>query len=130
MDPIPSPDLTPSLDSSSKLKTEVRVSLAQEKNMMVEIEDPAFGYKISQLVFTPSPSPPRTATSDYPVSKHNSEKSEKTVPLDLPSHRSPTFRYSSKKGRRRERKNDRGRDYFVLTNSFLKIDGKVVIRAF
>ena len=97
MDPIPSPDLTPSLDSSSKLKTEVRVSLAQEKNMMVEIEEPAFGYKISQLVFTPSPSPPRTVTSDHPVSKHNSEKSEETVPLDLPSHRSLTFRYSSKK---------------------------------
>ena len=74
MNPIPSPDLTLSLDSGLESKTEGWASPTQETNFPIETEDLAFEGKISQSVFTPSPSPLRVATNDHPVSEHSSEK--------------------------------------------------------
>ena len=79
MNPIPSPDLMPSPDSGLETKTEVWASPTQETSFLVETEDLAFEGKISQPVFTPSPSPPRVSTNDHPVSEHNSEKSGDTT---------------------------------------------------
>ena len=83
--PIPTPDLTTSLDS------EPRTMPVTKLDPPHETEAPTFVTKISQLVFTPSPSPKVAATNDQPMSKHSGEKSGDTVPLDFPSPWFPTF---------------------------------------
>ena len=59
-DPIPSPVFTTSLDSNPR--TEVKLSFAVEIELPQDTAKLSFGTKISQSVFTPSPSPEKALT--------------------------------------------------------------------
>ena len=98
IDPIPSPNLTTNPKSKPRTTPTTKPDLSQGTKV------PAFGTNIAQPIFMLSPSLEATATNDVQLEfEHNGEKNGDTVPLDLPSPRSPTFEVFNKKmGSRKE----------------------------
>ena len=63
-DPIPSLRLTTS--PNSYMRIEVRLSFVVETKLPQETTEPSFGTNISQLIFSPSPSPKKATINDQP----------------------------------------------------------------